>query len=96
MYANANALGFLAFVALALAAAVGGVVLLVGLVRRRWTLVLAALGTGLVVASGLVAALLGAALAGRDLGVGAERRACEVDCQVGYGEESGWSVMGDA
>jgi hypothetical protein len=93
MYANANALGFLAFVALALAAAVGGVVLLVGLVRRRWTLVLAALGTGLVVASGLVAALLGAALAGRDLGFGAERRTCEVACQAGYGE--GKRVVGD-
>lgn len=78
MHANANALGLLAFVALALAAAVGGVVLLVGLVRRRWTLVLATLGTALVVASGFVAALMGGALASRDLGVGAERRTCEV------------------
>ena len=86
MHANANSLGFLAFVALVLAAAAGGVALLVGLVGRRWTLVLATLGTGLVVASGYVAALLGVALASRDLvlGVGVEQHICEIDCHVAY------------
>ena len=86
MHANANALGFLAFVALVLAAAAGGVVLLVGLVGRRRTLLLATLGVAFVVASGYVAALLGVALASRDLilGVGAEKHICEIDCHVAY------------
>ncbi|MEK7667268.1 MAG: hypothetical protein AAB409_01315 [Gemmatimonadota bacterium] len=86
MHTNASALGFLAFVGLVLAVLGGGVVLLAGLVARRWTLVLTTLGLGLIALTGYGAALAGVALASRDvvLGAGQEKHICEVDCHVAY------------